>query len=192
MRALADTNPKVPYYRNSVATCLGFLSDQLRRLGRPAEARDHAERSIALCEALVQEGPGNPMYRLGLGWSLRRHAMVLLALNDPAGAAADARRALGLYDVLSTQPGDVCFEAACCHAALAGLAGLPGSRVTAAEASTEADGAMALLHKAVGLGYRTLTDYRTDDGLDPLRGREDFRLLLLDLAFPHEPFARPR
>jgi hypothetical protein len=40
------------------------------------------------------------------------------------------------------------------------------------------------------MGYRSLDAYRTDDALDPLRGRDDFRLLMLDLAFPAETFAR--
>jgi hypothetical protein len=31
--------------------------------------------------------------------------------------------------------------------------------------------------------------YRTESPLDPLRNRPDFRLLMLDLAFPTQPFA---
>jgi hypothetical protein len=38
-------------------------------------------------------------------------------------------------------------------------------------------------------GYRDADAYRTEDALDPLRGREDFKLLMMDLAFPVEPFA---
>jgi hypothetical protein len=33
--------------------------------------------------------------------------------------------------------------------------------------------------------------YRTEDALEPLRGRDDFRLLMLDLAMPADPFAGP-
>jgi hypothetical protein len=51
---------------------------------------------------------------------------------------------------------------------------------------------MALLHKAVDMGYRTPDAYRTEDALDPLRGRDDFQLLLMDLAMPAEPFAATR
>jgi eukaryotic-like serine/threonine-protein kinase len=49
---------------------------------------------------------------------------------------------------------------------------------------------MALLHRAVAMGYRSLDAFRTDDALDPLRDREDFRLLMMDLAMPADPFAR--
>lgn len=48
---------------------------------------------------------------------------------------------------------------------------------------------MVLLNKAVTMGYRNGDAYRTEDALDSLRGRDDFRLLLMDLAFPAEPFA---
>jgi hypothetical protein len=30
----------------------------------------------------------------------------------------------------------------------------------------------------------------TDHDLDPLRPRPDFQMLMMDLAFPYEPFAR--
>ena len=48
---------------------------------------------------------------------------------------------------------------------------------------------MALLRRAVAMGYRSTDVYRTEDALDPLRDREDFRLLMMDLAFPADPFA---
>jgi hypothetical protein len=103
---------------------------------------------------------------------------------------ADLRRSLGLYDALPSRSGEEWFLLACAHAALAGLAGKAGSGVTAGEASTEADAAMTLLHRAVGAGYRNPDAYRTEDALDPLRGRPDFRLLLMDLALPAEPFSK--
>jgi len=43
---------------------------------------------------------------------------------------------------------------------------------------------MALLHEAVGLGYRSPDAFRTEAALDPLRARADFRILMLDLSFP--------
>ena len=51
---------------------------------------------------------------------------------------------------------------------------------------------MALLHQAVAMGYRSADAYRNEDALDPLRDRPDFRLLMMDLAFPADPFARAR
>jgi hypothetical protein len=80
------------------------------------------------------------------------------------------------------------ITAACVHAALGGLAGRDGSGVSAAEAVA----AMAALREAVAMGERRLYRFRTADALDPLRGRDDFRLLMMDLTFPTEPFATAR
>jgi hypothetical protein len=71
----------------------------------------------------------------------------------------------------------------------AGLAGPAGSGVSAAEAVTEADAAMALLHRAVAMGYCSPGAFRTEEALDPLRSRDDFKLLMMDLAMPAEPVA---
>jgi hypothetical protein len=103
---------------------------------------------------------------------------------------ADLRRALGLYDGMPSRSGERRFLVACSHAALSGLAGSAGSGLSAAEGSSAADEAMAVLHRAVEVGHRNPDAYRTEDALDPLRDRPDFRLLLMDLAFPAEAFAR--
>ena len=89
---------------------------------------------------------------------------------------SDARRALALLDGLSSRSGEEWYETACCHAALNGPA--------------EANRAMDRLRRAVGMGYRNFDAFRTEVALDPLRDRADFRLLILDLAMPADPFAR--
>ena len=102
-------------------------------------------------------------------------------LGDAAGAAADVRRALGLYDGLSERSRRRVVRDGLRRAALAGLAGRDGAGVSAAEGKAEADQAMALLRKAVGMGYRDAGAVRTDSALDPLRQREDFKKLLTEL-----------
>ena len=59
----------------------------------------------------------------------------------------------------------------------------------AGERELQADRAMSALRRAVARGYRAPDDLRTDPCLDPLRSRQDFQLLLLDLEFPDSPFA---
>ena len=49
---------------------------------------------------------------------------------------------------------------------------------------------MAALCQAVATGYRNLDQLRKDRDLALLRPRADFRLLMMDLAMPAEPFAR--
>ena len=50
---------------------------------------------------------------------------------------------------------------------------------------------MALLREAVKHGYKNIAHMRKDNDLDPLRGRDDFRKLLADLAGQREPLPPP-
>jgi tetratricopeptide (TPR) repeat protein len=188
-RKRAEANPQAALLRDAAARIDNNLSAVLRRLGRPAEARDHCERAVAVREALVKVALKTPVYRGSLAGSCINRGLARRALGDPAGAAADVRRATALYDTLRSRSGEEWFLSACAHAALAGLAGQAGAGVAAAEGEEQAARAMGSLHKAVAMGYRSRDAYRNEDALDPLRGRDDFRLLMMDLAFPAEPFA---
>ena len=48
---------------------------------------------------------------------------------------------------------------------------------------------MGWLRRAVGVGYRNANEVRIESALAPLRSRDDFRLIMMDLVFPTEPFA---
>ena len=78
---------------------------------------------------------------------------------------------------------------ASCHALLAGLAGVSGSGLSSAERTTEADRAIDALRQAVESGFREFNIVRTHEYLDPLRDRDDFRMLMMDVAFPAQAFA---
>ena len=186
---LTADNPNVTEFRVGLSWVHNNLADVLRSRGRAAEACDGYDRSIAIKEPRLREAPTNPRSRYDLAYSLRRRALARRALDDIAGAAADARRAVALSEGLSSLTNREWFETACVHAVLVGLAGRAGSGVSAAEAVTEADAAMALVRKAIELGYRSGNASRTEDALDPLRSRDDFRLLMMDLEFPSDPFA---
>jgi hypothetical protein len=47
---------------------------------------------------------------------------------------------------------------------------------------------VSTLKRAIGAGYRDLAHMRIDT--DPLRSRPDFQLLMMDLAFPANLFAK--
>jgi tetratricopeptide (TPR) repeat protein len=189
-RELAERLPTVRDYRDAQSASHSNLAQLLCSSGRMAEARDDYDRAIALREALIREVPEATSYRSELAQGLRLRGQVKRALGDPAGAAADTRRALGLYDGLPMRSGQEWYDTACCHAALAGLAGAPGSGVSVVDGPAEADQAMGLLGKAVGMGFRTPNAFRTEAAFGSLRDRDDFRLLMMDLAMPADPFAR--
>jgi hypothetical protein len=174
-----------------MAWALTNLADAVRSLGRAAEARDGYERAIVLQEQLAPEDTTTPGLQSLLPSSLRRRGLARRDLGDTVGAAADARHALRMFEALSSRDGGDWFQTACCHAALCGLSGHDGAGVSAAEAVDEAARAIAALSRAAGLGYRDAHAWRTDSALDPLRSRDDFRLLMMDVSFPAEPFAPP-
>ena len=110
-------------------------------------------------------------------------------LRDRAAAAADVHRALELYDGLPARSGEEWFETACCHAALLGRAGHEGSSDSAGKREREAEKTMDLLRRAAAMGFRNANAFRTESALAPLCERGDFRLLVMDLTLPAEPFA---
>jgi serine/threonine-protein kinase len=72
---------------------------------------------------------------------------------------------------------------------LGGVAGAPGSGLSAAQGRAELDRAVHTLRRAVAAGYRSVAWIRRDPDLDSLRSRPEFQLLMLDLDFPDDPLA---
>ncbi len=110
-----------------------------------------------------------------LARSLRGRSLARNAIGDTAGAADDARRALKLCDERPRRTAKSYFQAACCHAVLAGLAGRNGSGISPDEGKAHADQAMALLRHETS--YREF-ELRTAPALLALRERDDFKTLL--------------
>jgi serine/threonine-protein kinase len=187
LQKLADDNPAVSQFQIRLEAIYADLSRVLRDLGRTAEARDGYERAVAIGQRLLEDHPDVPGYRSGLASNLRHLGL----LRPPAEAVADARRAAALYEGLPARSAEEWYELACCHAALAGAAGREGSGIPAGDGETEARKAIELLHRAVAGGYRDAKAIRGEASLDPLRHRPGFQWLMMDLAMPTEPFARP-
>jgi hypothetical protein len=81
------------------------------------------------------------------------------------------------------------FLHGCCHASLSWAATEPASGISSDQAKPEAAKALELIRLAAEAGYNDLAAYRNETALDPLRGRDDFRLLMMDLPMPAQPFA---
>ena len=108
----------------------------------------------------------------------------------PPGAVADWRAAISSFEELPGRERDgepAMFEAGC-HAMPASVAGRAGSSIDGSERSTEAETAMRILRGLIEGGYRD-HELLDESSLQPLRSRSDFQSLLMDLAFPADPFA---
>jgi serine/threonine-protein kinase len=191
LQKLSDDDPAVTSYRDNLAYTLNELGDVLRLLGRSAEAKGSYEHALALKKPGVQEERTDTVHRYRLAWSFRGRGLTLRDLGDPASAAVNIHRALGLcVGMLPSKDLAVLLEKSCCHAALAGLVGRAGSGVSAAEGEIEAARAMECLGRMVAMGYQNANAIRIESAFEPLHSRDDFRFLMMDLAFPTEPFAR--
>jgi hypothetical protein len=184
-QTLTSANPGVPSYRDGQTNSENSLSMVLRRMGRPAEARDHAKHVVAVLGPVVSNEEGKKLHGAGLAQAYLNLGLARRASGDESGALDDLQRALRLYDGLPSKSGEQWFETACCHAALS----VPRGRSGPGGSTAEADSAMGLLRRPDVEGYLADSAYRGTDALDPLRDRDDFRLLMLDLAMPANPFA---
>ncbi len=133
--------------------------------------------------------PTNPLYRT----DARKAAESLgLILSDAGDHAALARLAALIPPHSSGDPKHDHFAARllarCVPLVMADHALAPESRRTLA--GQYAEGAMAALGEMIRKGDRDFRHLQSDPVLATLKDRDDFRGLLMDLAFPPDPFAR--
>jgi hypothetical protein len=162
----------------------------LERNDKPAEAQAAFERAMAILQKLADANPSVTRWQIALSDSLMELGDIHLSAGRTSEAVAFERRAIAIRMRLSSRTPTDLYNLCCSHATLSSLAANPGSGMTAAEGPAEADRAMEWLREAVVAGYRKVAALRTDHSLDPLRSRPDFQLLMMDLEFPADPFAR--
>ena len=171
--------PSLSQYGYTLALAFAVLGDVVRSSGRAAEAKSFYDRAIALLEQRFKEEPLLAWAGYPIVYSMRRRALALRDVGDPAGAAADIRQALLRCD--GSPPSTTRWKTACCHATLAGLAGQAGSAVATTEREAEAARAVECLSRAVASGYRNTNQLRIESALDLLRDRADFKKLVAEL-----------
>ncbi len=118
-----------------------------------------------------------------LAHSLASLGRVQRMTGRPADALESFGRAVAALERWDTPPPVAIYSLACYRALIAGLP--PGD-------PAEAGRAMKDLRRSLAAGFGNLAKFREDTDLDSLRGRDDFRLLLLDIAMPADPFQAQR
>jgi serine/threonine protein kinase len=190
VRKLADANPNVTRFQGQLATAYDYIAWTYKLTGRPAEALAGYEHELAIHRRLAEADPSVRMYQTSMATCLGEMGGIHRQAGRHSEAAAAARESMAILEGLSILEPIDCYNLACGHATLAGIAIKPGSGMTAAEGQAEAERAMQWLHRAVARGYRNVALMQRDHDLDPLRPRPDFQLLMMDLEFPDDPFAR--
>jgi serine/threonine-protein kinase len=162
----------------------------LRGNGKPAEALAAFERALPIYQKLVDTHPTVTDFQISLALDLTCIAWFRQQAGRNTDAVALWRQAIAIYERSPLRSGGEFYNLACLHANLSGVAAAAGSGMTAEEGRAEAEQAIRCLRRALVAGYRNLALMREDTDLDPLRSRPDFQLLMMDIEFPDDPFAR--
>ena len=178
-RGLADANPD---RRGFLASGHEALGDLLIRTGRTSEAEAEFRAALAIRQKAADASPTGIDPQHDLASSLSRLGQVEQRRGRIPEAVASFRNAIAVLERIPRVPNSCLYDLACYQALLGG----------ASASRAEADRAMDSLRRSVALRGGDLGRMRTDTGLDPLRDRDDFRLFMLDLAFPADPFASGR
>jgi serine/threonine-protein kinase len=189
-RALAEAYPAVNGIRRDLANSLNEMGDVLRLMGRPAKAQAAYEQALAILEGLFHADPTVSDNHTWLLQGLKGLGATHFAAGRIAEAVAAWRRAVAIGGRLRSPYDEPLYYLAGCHASLGAAAGLTGSGLPAEDGPVELGRGLDALRRAIAAGYRDANWMRRDPDLDPLRSRPDFQVLLLDLAFPADPFAR--
>ena len=189
---LATDHPSVSQYAARQALSLINLGDALRSRGRLDEALQVLKRAQVVIDDVARSHPDVPQYKsVGADVAINT-AAVLNQLGHVIEAREAYKQALVLHEQLQNKTDVDHFNVACLHARVAALLSADPDGSTPArraEVAHHLDQAMSALFTAVEAGYRQWSKFATDPDLELLRPRPDFQRLLMDLAFPENPFA---
>ena len=191
---LVKANPTVTLLATNQAKILNNLGLFQSQAGRLDEARTSYERALNVSRKLIKDHPTVPDFQTRYADAEYGLGELRALSGDQAGALQHFREASRMLEEnRSPSPEDV-FKLACMHAQIGRLLEqAPAERrpdpSDAPEAHSPRGHAVGLIRWSVARGFPDYHKLKTDEQLDPLRRRADFRLLMMDQAFPAEPFA---
>jgi tetratricopeptide (TPR) repeat protein len=159
-----------------------YQSRMLINAGRLDDGLPKLRRAQALQEEIVRRHPKVGFYRFNLAFVCRALGRAEERYGRPADAFSAFDRARRLDEIEADKIFIKRYNEACDVALMARVA--PPERREALVSQ-----ALATLRLAVAQGYRSYAELANDADLSALRGRPELDLLLLDLAFPADPFA---
>jgi eukaryotic-like serine/threonine-protein kinase len=192
--------PGVLNYQGSLAVTYNMMSDLHRRRREPAEALALAQKARSLLERLVSGHPEDTMSRIDLAKSYNNIGRGLQQARDPTEALRAFRRAVDLYEGMPQPDPRNSYNLACnlalCIPLLGARSGAQGTVDVAKLNNNDqmcrvyGDRAIDALRRAIRGGFLNREIFQEDTDLDPIRERSDFQVLLMDMDFPVDPFAR--
>jgi serine/threonine protein kinase/tetratricopeptide (TPR) repeat protein len=187
-RNLVDGNPAVTLFRCKLGESLKNLGDLLLKAGKLSEAEAEFRQALAQFQKAAPGSAAFSPFRAGMASALAGLGRVRHRAGHISEVIEPLRQAVILREQISDRDADAYYDQACDYALLAKISAGPNSDLSVATA--DAGRAMTAIREAVTAGYRDLLKLRSDPDLAPLRGRDDFRLLLMDIAFPSMPMSQ--
>jgi serine/threonine protein kinase/tetratricopeptide (TPR) repeat protein len=189
---LVDANPTVTDFQNDLARCLANIGDLLAKEGRISETLATLEKGLSISVKLADAHPEFPAYQTQAAITSIDLGMLKADHGDPVAGLRLCRGALDRLTAIKAPQIEELYMLARAHAMIGELlARAPSdpSRDPTDAPAAHFDAAMAVLHRAVALGFRDPVNMPTDRAIDALRSRPDFQVLMMDLAMPKQPFA---
>jgi serine/threonine-protein kinase len=190
---LVRAEPNVDAYKTSLAAGYSETARMELDAGRTSEALRRLEQAGSIYDQLAAAKPRDfldrehqNVFQLALGKALE-------ASGDLAGALRAYERSRLLTEQMPVLYSYYHFHLARVHARVSALAARQGPSPGLGDAGApDAHAAKAVdeLQRALAAHYEVPSRIRTEPDLHSLRSRPDFQRLLLDLAFPSDPFAR--
>ena len=157
-------------------------------MGRGDEAAASYERQMAIAEALVKTNPAAPGAG---GFSPVPWRSVARCSAAPVALPRQWTRCIDRWRCWQACPIRYQFRSTIWPVRNRYSRAWPRCRLPRCRppGPAAADAAMSTLRRAVAAGYRDLALMNHDSDLDPLRSSAEFQVLMMDLAFPDQPFA---
>ena len=187
---VVESNPNVSLFQSDLSRIYNNIGMQLHELGRTQDALVAMERGQAIRQALTEKDPGVTTFQHDLVLSFLAIADLHRIGGQIARSASAYLKSLELLERLPSLSANDQFNVTTAHAGLAALADLPGPGRSAEEARRESDLAMLALRIAIEGGYRSPQRIWSSPQFSAFKLCQDFRLLMMDLAFPSDPFAQ--
>jgi len=166
--------PRGATTRNHLAQSLARRAGVLDHLKRTKEGVELARRAVDIQEAVLRENPDSAFHQSAAGIVQRVVGRCEMSTGNARAAIAAIERAAELDGRLADKYPEAGLSLACDYAMMATLVDPPNKEAAAARA-------VETLRKAMAKGYSNLQQLKTDEDLERLRGREDFKKMLAEM-----------
>jgi serine/threonine-protein kinase len=186
---LVREHPAVTLYRGGLGASYNNIAGIYGEKGLLDQALRYYEKSREVYEGLAKENAADSESRSSLALSYLEIGTVHRLAGRHAEALRAMQRARELFEGVPDLRPEDCYWLACTLSRLIELAQADkriGGRI---DPDRDGERAMSMLRRAIAGGIGDATRIRNEKDLAALRTRADFQALVMDLAFPADPFA---